>query len=91
MLYIVSYDIVEDKRRNRLSRCLMDFGDRVQYSVFECLLEEALLKKMISRIKRIVNQEEDKVRIYVLCATCQRSIEVIGKGSISKIEKVYII
>lgn len=91
MFYIVSYDIPDDKRRARLSKCLEDFGNRVQYSVFECILDEKLLTKMKKRIKRIVDEEDDKVRIYTLCSNCERIIVVIGKGNISKIEDIYII
>ncbi len=91
MFYIVSYDIPDNKRRTKLSKCLEDFGDRVQYSVFECILDENLLKKMTKRIQRIVDEEEDKVRIYTLCSNCERIIQVIGRGNISKIEDIYII
>jgi CRISPR-associated protein Cas2 len=39
MFIVVSYDISHDRRRARLSRELKNFGTRVQYSVFECVLE----------------------------------------------------
>ena len=48
MLMIVSYDIVDDKRRTKLAKRLCDFGKRVQYSVFECDLSKEQLKKMIN-------------------------------------------
>jgi CRISPR-associated protein Cas2 len=38
MFYVVSYDIPEDRKRDRASKTLLDFGARVQYSVFECIL-----------------------------------------------------
>lgn len=50
MLYIVSYDIPDTKRRTKLAKMLEDFGDRVHYSVFECILDSDLLKKMADRI-----------------------------------------
>ncbi|MEW6376162.1 MAG: CRISPR-associated endonuclease Cas2, partial [Thermodesulfobacteriota bacterium] len=43
MFYVVSYDIPDDQRRIKIAKILEDFGDRVQYSVFECLLEQDLL------------------------------------------------
>lgn len=91
MFYVVSYDIPDTKRRTKLSKCLEDFGDRVQYSVFECILDNDLLKMMLVRINRIINVEEDKVRIYPLCANCESIIRVIGKGEISRIENLYVI
>ena len=91
MFYVVSYDIPDTKRRTRLSKCLEDFGDRVQYSVFECILDEELREKMIRRVRAIISEEEDKVRIYSICAGCERSIMVLGEGNISKIENIYIV
>ena len=46
MFYLVSYDIPDDKRKTKLAKTIKDFGDRVQYSVFECLLNKSLLDKM---------------------------------------------
>ena len=58
---------------------------------FECILDKNLLDKMADRIDKIVVEKEDSVRIYSLCANCEREIRVIGKGKVSKNEDVYII
>ena len=87
----VSYDIPDDKRRTKLAKTIKDFGDRVQYSVFECILEKDLLDKMANRIDKIIVEKEDSVRIYPLCGNCEREIRVIGKGEVTKNEDVYII
>lgn len=91
MLYIVSYDITDTRRRTKLAKTLEDFGDRVQYSVFECILDGNLLNKMVARIKRIVLEKDDSVRVYSICANCERVIKVIGQGKVSKSEDVYIV
>ncbi len=91
MFYLVSYDIPDDKRRTKLSKTLKDFGDRVQYSVFECILEKSLVEKMIHRIEDIIVEKEDSVRIYTMCANCDKVVRVIGIGKVSKEEEVYII
>ena len=44
MLIVVSYDVPDDRRRTRLAHILKDFGERVQYSVFECRLDERALR-----------------------------------------------
>jgi CRISPR-associated protein Cas2 len=36
MYLVVSYDIHDDKRRNRIHKVLKNFGERIQFSVFEC-------------------------------------------------------
>jgi CRISPR-associated protein Cas2 len=48
MLIVVSYDILNDSRRTRLAHALKDFGERVQYSVFECRLDTEQLGKLLS-------------------------------------------
>jgi len=91
MFYIVSYDIPDTPRRTKVAKILEDFGDRVQYSVFECLLEKELLEKMISRLEKVVKEEEDSIRVYGLCANCEKMIKVMGKGEAAKKEKYYIL
>jgi CRISPR-associated protein Cas2 len=91
MFYVVSYDIPDTKRRTKLAKALEDFGDRVQYSVFECILDNELLDKMVSRITRIIVEEDDSVRIYALCANCEKVVKVIGLGKVSKTENVYVV
>lgn len=91
MLYLVSYDLPDTRRRTKLAKTLEDFGDRVQYSVFECILDEHLLKKMTARINKIILPKDDSVRIYTLCRSCEKVIKIIGQGKVSKIEDVYII
>jgi CRISPR-associated protein Cas2 len=91
MFYLVSYDIPDTPRRTKIAKILDDFGDRVQYSVFECLLEQGLLEKMIDRLEKVVKMDEDSVRVYALCASCEKVIKVIGQGEVTKEEKYYIL
>ncbi|MFV9692060.1 MAG: CRISPR-associated endonuclease Cas2 [Desulfobacteria bacterium] len=91
MFYLVSYDIPDDKRRTKLAKTIKDFGDRVQYSVFECIIEKDLLDKMVARISEIIDKGDDSVRIYTLCANCESTIKVIGTGEVTKNKNVYII
>jgi len=46
---------------------------------------------MTGRIDKIIVEKEDSVRIYSLCANCEREIRIMGKGEVSKNEDVYII
>lgn len=91
MLIVVSYDVPSDKRRAKLAHALEDFGKRVQLSVFECLLEEAQVVRMRRRIERLVEAEEDSVRIYRLCGGCAPKVEIVGLGEPSADPEVYIV
>lgn len=82
MLYIVSYDIPNDRRRTKLARILKDFGTRVQYSVFECRLRERQLQKMLARVRKLIDPKEDRVRVYGLCADCADRVIVEGENAL---------
>lgn len=91
MLVIVSYDIRDDKRRSKVAHALQNFGRRVQLSVFECLLEEAQVERLRKALGRIIDEEEDSVRFYRLCATCEAKVEVVGQGARTEDPDVYIV
>ena len=92
MFYIVSYDIPDNRRRTRVAKTMLDFGQRVQYSVFECIInDDKLLEKMTAKLGKIVT-EEDSVRIYALCRKCEKVVKVLGSGRVSvKDEEVFIL
>ena len=46
---------------------------------------------MIARIEDIVEDDEDSVRIYALCANCTQTIKIIGTGEVSREEDVYVV
>ena len=75
---LVVYDISNDRRRTKLHNLLLDYGSPVQYSVFECLLDEKRLKKMKSAVGKIIRPRKDNVRYYWLCAECVHKIEAPG-------------
>lgn len=78
MLLVVSYDIVDTKKRTKLAKKLLNFGARVQYSVFECDLSKKQLQAMKEQILPYVDPEEDSLRIYKLCEACAPLIESFG-------------
>ena len=73
---LVVYDISNDRRRTRLHNVLLDFGTPVQYSVFECLLDEKGLAQMKRAVMRVIRPRVDRVRFYYLCARCVARTEV---------------
>ena len=88
MLVVVAYDIPNDRRRTKLARLLTDFGTRVQYSVFECRLDEVdRFEKMLSRVRKLIDTEEDRVRFYRLCAACEDRVLIEGDKEIPSWEE----
>jgi len=81
LFYLVCFDIVDDRARNRVVKCLKAYGERVQKSVFECanLTEEKFLK-MKNRLEGLISDQEDTIRYYPLCRGCLKSFEFSGTG-----------
>ena len=59
--YLISYDIINDKRRNKVFKTLMDYGDRVQYSVFCCQLSDRELLNLREKLRTHIHMTEDQV------------------------------
>jgi CRISPR-associated protein Cas2 len=59
--YLVSYDICDPKRLRRVAKALEGYGVRLQYSVFECPLDEMRLAMAKSALQNIINHDEDQV------------------------------
>ena len=81
MFYSICYDIKDDRRRVQVAKALADFGERVQFSVFEANLDPDELAQLIRRVNRVLHPEEDNLRIYPLCASCASRIEILGQGT----------
>jgi CRISPR-associated protein Cas2 len=91
MFYLISYDIVENKRRNEVAKTLEGFGTRVQYSVFECLLTEDHFEVLRKRLRWLIDPATDSIRAYRLCNACLDEIVLEGRGEVTRDEEVYIL
>ncbi len=81
---LVCYDVetVTDAGKRRLrqvSKACVNYGQRVQYSVFECNLTEALLFKLRSKLLDIMIMKTDSLRIYYLRGARTDFLEVHGR------------
>ena len=91
MFVVVSYDIVDDRRRARVHNTLKDFGTRVQYSVFECELDPKALKRLGDRLERLIEKREDSIRFYFQCETCRPRIRIMGLGKVTRLDPFRIV
>jgi CRISPR-associated protein Cas2 len=77
MKRIVSYDVMNDRRRNKVFKLLKDYGQWVQYSVFEvdCTEKDWLMLEL--RLSNILTKE-DSLCVYCLCQTCSQKTSYKG-------------
>ena len=78
MFYAVAYDITNDRRRNAVAKILLDFGTRIQYSIFECNTDRRAYLRLQDRLQDAINPKEDTVVFYHLCRSCEKAIERVG-------------
>jgi CRISPR-associated protein Cas2 len=90
MLYLISYDIEDDKKRTRLAHKLKDFGRRVQYSVFEADINEQEVAELQKLLANVQLGKNDSLRLYRLCGECLKQIKIWGKGEVTQDRDFYI-
>lgn len=83
MLVLITYDVRTDseagqKRLRRVAKVCEDYGQRVQKSVFECLVDPEQWVKLKSRLLREVNLDEDSLRFYFLGKNWRVRVEHVG-------------
>jgi CRISPR-associated protein Cas2 len=83
MFVLVSYDVANvdgagARRLRRVARACLDWGQRVQYSVFECILDPAQWAALRQRLIDEIDPEEDSLRFYYLGANWKRRVEHVG-------------
>ncbi len=80
MFVIIVYDISNNKARTKFHKFLLGYAEWTQYSVFESNLEETKVKEIIKKGESLINPATDSIRIYRLCNTCNKNIEIVGSG-----------
>lgn len=92
MLYLITYDIADDRRRDDIATLLSGYGPRVQLSVFECELrtrrEAAALR---TALRNLIDPVEDQIRIYPLDERTARAIIVLGARVIEERQDFWIV
>jgi CRISPR-associated protein Cas2 len=83
MMVLVTYDVSTEsaagrKRLRRVARACVNCGQRVQNSVFECLVDPAQFAVLRNRLTAEIKPEEDSLRFYFLGQNWQRRVEHIG-------------
>lgn len=80
MNMIVAYDIADHRRLAKIARLMLDYGHRVQKSIFEVSVTPSIFHQMKARVEEIIEYEEDGVKYFPLCERCAGTVEIIGQG-----------
>ena len=96
MLVLITYDVsTEDaagrKRLRQIAKQCVNYGQRVQNSVFECLLDEAQCRMLQAKLCKIMDPEKDSLRFYYLGNDWKKKVEHIGAKQTYDSEGVIII
>ncbi len=86
MLTLLGYDITDPKRLARVAKVCEDFGVRVQYSLFECRLEDPEFQRFWFRLIDEIDESEDRLVAYRIDAKCAK--ETLTAGTMVCSEKV---
>ena len=89
LFVLVIYDIIDNKRRVKFAKEMSGYGSRVQKSAFEALIEEKLFIKLKREIPKLIDPEEDSVRIYRM--TGYGEVNLFGVNSKIQAEDVIVI
>jgi len=88
VMVLITYDVntetaAGEKRLRKVAKQCENFGQRVQYSVFECLIDPAQLRQLKHLLTEIIDPEKDSLRFYYLGNKWRTRVEHIGaKASI---------
>ena len=83
MMVLVSYDVATSeangaRRLRRVARACQDYGQRVQYSVFEIEVDPSQWTQLRTRLLKEIDPEHDSLRFYFLGSNWKRRIEHVG-------------
>jgi CRISPR-associated protein Cas2 len=83
MMVLITYDVATTSsegraRLRRVARACLDYGQRVQNSVFECDIDPAQWAALKAKLARLIESAEDSLRFYYLGSNWRRRVEHIG-------------
>jgi CRISPR-associated protein Cas2 len=83
MMVLITYDVSTEteagkKRLRKVAKQCENYGQRVQNSVFECLIDAGQLKQVKHHLKKLINEDTDSLRFYYLGNEWRNRVEHIG-------------
>lgn len=96
MYILITYDVQTEtpagqKRLRKVARLCLNYGQRVQNSVFECILNEVQLSELKDKLEHVIDASSDSIRIYFLNKSESHRIITIGRNNAIDMEGTLII
>lgn len=96
MLVLITYDVNTEtplgrKRLRQVAKQCVNYGQRVQNSVFECILDEAKSREVQHILEKIIDKEKDSLRFYYLGNNYKNKVVHIGAKASIDVEGTLII
>ncbi|MDM8562041.1 CRISPR-associated endonuclease Cas2 [Candidatus Marithioploca araucensis] len=91
VIYVVCYDVNDDRVHNQIAQVLLKYGNQVQFSVFEVMLRsQDELKVLLEKLRKVAD-EQTNIRLYRLCENCRKMSCNLDQEEIAKMPAVIII
>lgn len=96
MLVLITYDVNTEtvagrKRLRQVAKQCVNYGQRVQNSVFECVMDAAKCREVKNKLEKIIDKDKDSLRFYYLGNNYQKKVEHIGAKECFDVEGTLII
>jgi CRISPR-associated protein Cas2 len=85
-MILVTYDVNTESdggktRLRRVAKVCVNYGQRVQNSVFECMLDPAQFVALKSSLSKIIDEDKDSLRFYLLGKNWENRVEQLGRNN----------
>ncbi len=96
ILVLITYDVNTEtpsgkKRLRQVAKQCLNYGQRVQNSVFECVLDAAKCREVQNKLEKIIDKDRDSLRFYYLGNNYKNKVEHIGTKESFDVEGTIII
>jgi CRISPR-associated protein Cas2 len=79
VVHVLAYDVVCDRRRRKVAKIAESYGQRVNDSVFECDLAPKARVRLLARLSRAIESDEDAVRLYPIGEAQVKQVATLGR------------
>lgn len=79
---LIAYDVSSDSRRSQLAARLQAWGDRIQKSVFVCLVDSDDLDRLWASATALVDPDVDAMHLVPICGACREDVRQVGQAQL---------